>query len=66
MLLLHLMSIEETEEAIDLLKNKLQESIEKYGQFDYRTIELNKQLTLYINHYQKLRKQNYNVPFQDQ
>ena len=58
MLLLHLMSKEETEEAIELLKNKLEESIEKYGHFDYRTIELNKQLTLYINHYKKLKKQN--------
>lgn len=56
MLLLHLMSIEETEEAIELLENKLQESVEKHGQFDYRTIELNKQLTLYINHHQKLEK----------
>ncbi len=58
MLLLHLMSKEETEEAIELLKHKMQDSLDNYGLYDYRTIELNKQLTLYINHYQKLKREN--------
>lgn len=54
MLLLHLMSKEETEEAIELLRYKLQVSLENDGLYNNRTIELNNQLSLYINHYRIL------------
>lgn len=54
MRLLHLMSKEETEEAIELLRFKLQVSLENHGLYSNRTTELNNQLTLYITHYRKL------------
>ena len=61
MLLMNLMSIKETEEAIELLREKLALSKEKYGLNDTRTVELNRQLTLYINHHEKLITQPTNI-----
>ena len=58
MLLLHLMSVKETEEAIELLKSKLHLSKEIYGLNHTRTIELNNQLTLYIKHHRKITAKN--------
>ena len=58
MLLMNLMSKKETEEAIELLQEKFAMSKDRYGLSDTRTIELNRQLTLYINHLEKLITQS--------
>ena len=54
MLLMSLMSRKETEEAIELLKEKVIVSKKNYGLSDSRTKELERQLTLYMNHHKKL------------
>ena len=65
MLLLHLMSKKETEEAIELLKSKLHSSKERYGLNDNRTIELNRQLSLYIHHLRNLTTQDNDIRNKD-
>ena len=54
MRLLHLMSKKETAEAIELLKYKLESSVNRYGLCDTRTKELDKQLKIYVEHYHNL------------
>ena len=58
MLLMNLMSKKETEEAIELLQEKFTMSKDRYGLSDTRTVELNRQLTLYIKHLEKLITQS--------
>ena len=54
MRLLYLMSKQETAEAIELLKHKIESSVKLYGLYDTRTKELDKQLNLYVEHYHNL------------
>ena len=55
MRLLYLMSKKETAEAIELLKHKVESSANLYGLSDNHTKELEKQLTLYVEHYHNLK-----------
>ena len=54
MRLIYLMSKQETAEAIELLKHKIELSVKLYGLYDTRTKELDKQLNLYVEHYHNL------------
>lgn len=56
MLLLDLMSLEELEETIDLLRTKLNDTAVVYGRHSSRTIEISRSLDLYIARYIKLKK----------
>jgi hypothetical protein len=54
-LLLELMSIEELEETIELLRNKLFETASIKGFTDKRTLEISQSFNLYLLRYNKLK-----------